>query len=366
MQIMDDGTHLLIYSNGIKAYEKLPINSNYSVEYEPAPGVGFYLSQKKKFEKPSFKLYGNQLSLVDDILNAFERSDKSIGVILSGAKGTGKTVFSKMLSAKANEKGLPTVLVNNNVSGVSNFLARIDEPSLIMFDEFEKKFQDSLQPQVGSDSQSDMLSLFDGVMGGKNLYVLTVNDIVDLSPYLLNRPGRFMYSIRMNEPSPKNIKDYLHDKLDKDVDNREAQIDDIIRFSFKFPLSYDILDTLVFQLNAGKQFKEVLPSLNLMNFGDIDYNVDVEFEGGYTYSIRESNIDLFKDTVRLSDEDISFDFRSDDLKVEDLSLSVKGKSINRVKVDGSLKDKVQSGLRPEEIVKIVIKPTRSDDFGFNI
>lgn len=59
MQIMDDGTHLLIYSNGIKAYEKLPINSNYSVEYEPAPGVGFYLSQKKKFEKPAFKLYGN-------------------------------------------------------------------------------------------------------------------------------------------------------------------------------------------------------------------------------------------------------------------------------------------------------------------
>lgn len=271
-----------------------------------------------------------------------------------------------MLSAKANEKGLPTVLVNNNVSGVSNFLARIDESSLIMFDEFEKKFQDSLQPQAGSDSQSDMLSLFDGVMGGKNLYVLTVNDIVDLSPYLLNRPGRFMYSIRMSEPSPKNIKDYLHDKLDKDVDNREAQIDDIIRFSFKFPLSYDILDTLVFQLNAGKQFKEVLPSLNLMNFGDIDYNVDVEFEGGYTYSIRESNIDLFKDTVRLSDEDISFDFRSDDLKVEDLSLSVEGKSINRVKVDGSLKDKVQSGLRPEEIVKIVIKPTRSDNFGFNI
>lgn len=366
MQIMDDGTHLLIYSNGIKAYKKLPINNNYSVEYEPAPGVGFYLSQKKKFKKPTFKLYGNQLNLVDDVLDAFERSDKSIGIILSGAKGTGKTVFSKMLSAKANEKGLPTVLVNNNVSGVSNFLARIDEPALIMFDEFEKKFQDSLQGQVGSDSQSDMLSLFDGVMGGKNLYVLTVNDIVDLSPYLLNRPGRFMYSIRMNEPTPKNIKDYLHDKLEKDLENREKQIDDIIRFSFKFPLSYDILDTLVFQLNGGKQFKEVLPSLNLMNFGDIEYNVDVEFEGGYIYSIRESNIDLFKDTVRLSDDEINFDFRSDDLKVEDLSLSVDGKAINRVKVEGSLKDKVQSGLRPEEIVKIIIKPTRSDNFGFNI
>lgn len=366
MQIMDDGTHLLVYSNGIKAYKKLPISSNYSVEYEPAPGVGFYMSQKKKFTKPTFKLYGNQLSLVDDVLDAFERSDKSIGVILSGDKGTGKTVFSKMLSVKANEKGLPTILVNNNVSGVSNFLARIDEPALIMFDEFEKKFQDSLQGGSGEDSQSDMLSLFDGVMGGKNLYVLTVNDIVDLSPYLLNRPGRFMYSIRMNEPTPKNIKDYLHDKLEKDVENREKQIDDIIRFSFKFPLSYDILDTLVFQLNSGKQFKKVLPALNLMNFGDIDYNIDVEFEGGYVYPIVESNIDLFKDTVCLSDSDISFDFRSDDLEVDDLSLSVAGKNINRVKVEGSLKDKVQSGLRPEDVVKIVIKPTRSDSFGFNI
>lgn len=86
-----------------------------------------------------------------------------------------------MLSIKAHEIGLPTITVNDNTQGVADFLAKIDTSAVIMFDEFEKKFQDSMK-SPDSDTQNDMLSLFDGLYGGKNIYVLTVNDIVDLSP----------------------------------------------------------------------------------------------------------------------------------------------------------------------------------------
>ena len=351
MQILDDGKHLLIHSNGIKAFDALPMDNNYSVEWEnPMSGVGFYLSRTKVFEKPTFKTYGTQLGLVDNVINAFKNSEKSIGVILSGDKGTGKTVFSKLLSIKARELGMPTIVVGNNEEGVTNFLARVDKPSVMLFDEFEKKFSDDYT-DPNKDAQNDLLSLFDGVLGGKNIYVLTVNDIVELSPFLLNRPGRFMYAIRMEEPTPNDIKQYLEDKLNKDISNREEQIKEIIQFSFKFPLSYDILDALTFQLNMGNDFKKTLPSLNLMNFSDSDYNI---------------NINLFSEVVKIVANEINFDFLSENLEIADDSLRVSGDNINRVKVFDSLKDKVQSGLRPEAIKEITIKPNRSADFGFNI
>lgn len=367
MQIIDDGKHYLIHSNGVKAFSKLPLENNYSVEFEDGMnGVGFYLAQKPLFKYPNFKVYGDQIGLVDNIINSYNNSDKSIGVILSGPKGTGKTIFSKMLSVKAHEMGMPTIIVNDNTVGVANFLSRIDQSSLVMFDEFEKKFQDNLEVSKDKDSQNDLLSLFDGILGGKNIYVLTVNELIDLSPYILNRPGRFMYAIRMKQPSPTDINSYLEDKLEKAVNNREEQIKEIIQFSFKFPLSFDILDTLVFQLNSGNSFKEALPYLNLMNLGDTDFNIKVTFESGYVYPISEANLDLFSETIKVNIRNISFDFLSDAVKVDNNTLVVDGEDINRVKVDGELKDKVQSGLKPEKVTKLTIAPNRVDGFQFNV
>lgn len=367
MQVIDDGKHLLVYSNGVKAFNDLPTKNNYSVEFEDGMnGVGFFLRRSNLFKKPNFKLYGNSLDMVDTVMDTFKSSDKSVGIILSGAKGTGKTIFSKMLSIKANQVGLPTVLVNSNKKGVSEFLSQIDQSCLVMFDEFEKKFQDSLQSSGDSDNQNDLLSLFDGVLGGKNIYVITVNEIAELSPYLLNRPGRFMYAIRMAEPSLDDINQYLEDKLSKKVINRQEQIKQIVQFGLKFPLSYDILDTLVLQLNAGRLFKKALPSLNLMDFGDVSYNIKIIFENGYSYTVAESNVDLFDEIIKINDSDISFDFQSSDLVTKNNKLVVSGSNIRHISANGTLKNKIQRGLGTEAIKQIEIKPKRSDDFGFNI
>jgi hypothetical protein len=367
MQIIDDGKHLLVYSEPLKSSNKLNAKKNYEVHFEGGPnGVGWHLTRSEPFSKPEFKIYGNQISTVDDVLDSFSKSKKSVGVILSGDKGTGKTVFSKLLSYKAHSMGMPTVLVNDNSNpGVANFISRIDTSSVVMFDEFEKKFQDTMQG-VNQDTQNDLLSLFDGVLGGKNLYVITVNDIINLSPYILNRPGRFMYSIRMNQPTPEDIQAYLTDKLMGSLESKQEEIDLITRFSFKVPLSYDILDTLVFQINNGHKFAEVLPSLNLMNFGDMDYSLTVVFSSGYEYHVPSTDIDLFAEDVKVNTDDINFDFRSKDFEVTDKFLQVSGDKINRVHVDDMLKEHVQSGMRVEDIDHIEIKPVRSDNFGFNL
>lgn len=95
LKIIDDGKHLLVYSN-FNSYNSLDSSKNYSAMYEGGMnGVGFYLSPTKLFKKPDFKIYGSQINLVDKVLESFKRSSKSIGVILSGDKGTGKTIFFK-------------------------------------------------------------------------------------------------------------------------------------------------------------------------------------------------------------------------------------------------------------------------------
>lgn len=170
----------------------------------------------------------------------------------------------------------------------------------------------------------------------------------------------------MSQPTPQDVHDYLEDKLDKDVVEREQQIKQIIQFSFKVPLSYDVLDALVFQLNGNNKFKEVLPSLNLLNFRDMQYNLDIVFSSGYTYHINSSDIDLFSETIKCNERDITFDFQSDSLKLGEDFLYVEGSDIKRVKVENDLKNKVQEGMQVQSVTEIRIKPMRSDDFGYKL
>ena len=126
------------------------------------------------------------------VLKSFRENAMSTGVILSGEKGTGKTVCAKLLAV---ESGLPIILVKERVhKGVSffEFLDKLPE-CVVLFDEFEKNFKTS---STNDDSdyftQSDFLSYLDGLSTGtKKLFLMTVNE--NVSTYLLNRPTRIKF-----------------------------------------------------------------------------------------------------------------------------------------------------------------------------
>ena len=61
-----------------------------------------------------FKLYGVDETLVKHVIDTYEKQPikKNIGVLLNGAKGTGKTVTAKIM---ANKLGLPVIICDKSL-----------------------------------------------------------------------------------------------------------------------------------------------------------------------------------------------------------------------------------------------------------
>ena len=141
---------------------------------------------------------------------------ENLGVILSGYKGIGKSMFAKILSVEAVKKGIPIILVDQYIPGIASYIEAIDQRVMVLFDEFDKTFADIKASDGEVEPQAALLGLFDGMSQGKKLFVITCNDIRKLNDFIVNRPGRFHYHFRFEYPSADEIRTYLYDKLGKE------------------------------------------------------------------------------------------------------------------------------------------------------
>lgn len=202
MNVVHSGDTYQIYGDALKTYEKLPIGT-YEVNFSKF--TGFYLSSHTDLSVSEDKIYGSTPAKVEKVLRGFRSVDRNFGVILSGRKGIGKSLFARQLATKAKEENLPLVIVSSYVPGIANFLSSIEQEIIVLFDEFEKTFAD----RDGCSPQEEMLSLFDGIDGGKKLFVVTCNEVNKLNSYLLNRPGRFHYHFILGNPTPDEIRESI-------------------------------------------------------------------------------------------------------------------------------------------------------------
>src|SRR4029078_12619167 len=64
------------------------------------------------------------------------------GALMVGEKGSGKSLLAKLVSANSQEKGLPTLIIPRPWCGdmFNRFLQSIEQPTVILFDEFEKVY----------------------------------------------------------------------------------------------------------------------------------------------------------------------------------------------------------------------------------
>lgn len=182
------------------------------------------------------KIYGVHTEKVFKVLDSFEKVNRNLGVILSGDKGIGKSLFAKLLAIEAMKKGIPLIVVDTYVPGIASYIECIEQDVMVLFDEFDKTFGEVKSKDGDASPQSHLLSLFDGLSGGKKLFVITCNELKKLNDYLINRPGRFHYHFRFEYPSADEIRDYLYDKLDPE---QYEEIENVISFSSKISLNYD-------------------------------------------------------------------------------------------------------------------------------
>lgn len=255
MSIINFGTNYMILGEDAKVIDKLPI-ATYRVNFSMDSGYSLNKVESDFTIKNTQKVFGNREPKVEMIEKAFLSSDSSIGVLLTGEKGIGKTLFARMVSTNMARQGIPTVIVDGNsigkVSSLSRYLDTLPSNIMIMFDEYEKVFD--------KDMQSDMLGLFDGMSNSKRLYVITANDKYKLSNYIKGRPGRFLFDIQFNFLSEQEVEEYVTYFI-PDITKNELGF--ARNLATIYSINYDILNALVRMHKIGYKFADSIESLNL-------------------------------------------------------------------------------------------------------
>ena len=291
MKIIRTADTYRIYSNDIKTYDKLPAKT-FNIRF--AMQQGFFLVEIPNI-KVNEKVYGIHQQKLKKVVNAFEKNERNLGVILSGDKGIGKSLFAKMLIEEGINLGFPVIIVDTYYPGIASFIASIEQEAFVLFDEFDKTFSGK-QDEGGTayDPQTEMLSLFDGTSQGKKLFIVTCNELRNLNGFMVNRPGRFHYHFRFDYPDADSIREYL---TDKGIDN--DNIEKVIGFSGKVPLNYDCLRAIATELTFEPNFEDAIKDLNIVNIKNEPYDVIIVFKDG-TRAKGSQNIDMFSnDEVRV-------------------------------------------------------------------
>lgn len=291
MKTICTGDSYRIFSDAMQTYDQLPAQT-YTVRF--SQNEGFSLEKYSDIEIKESKIYGVHKKKVDKVLDSFRLFNRNLGVILSGDKGIGKSLFARLLSLEAIKSGIPVIVVGSFIPGIATFIESIEQEVLILFDEFDKTFGESSPSEGRSSPQASMLSLFDGVSAGKKLFVITCNNLYKLNEFLINRPGRFHYHFRFDYPTADEVRMYLEDKIPKD---QYGEIENVVIFSKKVKLNYDCLRAIAFELSLGQKFKDAIADLNIVNTENMRYRITLVLESGVKLSANNVGMDLFDDEV---------------------------------------------------------------------
>lgn len=175
----------------------------YNLKYERY-GVGSYFEEDGSLNLPK-KVYTTKDddAFIKRVNTYFEKTSKlSTGVMLSGVKGTGKTVMAKIIAKNSN---LPVIVVDEDfpTNRINDFFRKFSTPVAVIFDEVDKHW----------DTEA-LLGWLDGVQtNAKKLVLFTCNNENRVNDYLKDRCSRIRYTRHFEaNDNARFLKEILKDK----------------------------------------------------------------------------------------------------------------------------------------------------------
>ena len=222
-------------SDALEVLDRLP-GGTYVVKEDPQTHA-LYLQTTDAMSLPK-KVYGNPLARAERVMKTFADRSKSTGVLLSGDKGSGKTLLCKVLANLMTDADMPVIIVDEPFHGqpFNSLIGNIKEPAMVFFDEFDKLYDE--------EGQEALLTLLDGTVETKKLFVMTTNS-GHVDEHLINRPGRIYYRFAYQGLEPVFVEEYIDDAL-----KNMAHKSQIIRVASAFgSFTFDMLQALIEEMN---------------------------------------------------------------------------------------------------------------------
>ena len=232
-------------------HDVLP-TATYALKMTPTGEL--YLEMIEDFTMPD-KLFGSIAKTAERVVNTYADRKGVTGMLLTGEKGSGKTLLGKKvaLDLKATNDQ-PIIVVNIPVSGDSFgiFLQKLGKPVTLFFDEFEKVY-------AREEYQNGLLTILDGVYPIKMLAILTSNDQSKMISPLLDRPGRVYYKIDYRGLEYGFIMEYAAEKL-----TNQKHLAELGRLATMADMNFDQLQALIEEMNRyDESVREAVQLLNI-------------------------------------------------------------------------------------------------------
>jgi len=230
----------------------------YNIRLNPDTGEIMLFKDRVNFPVPD-KKYGKHEQHKRAILDDWAQTQGTLGVLLQGLKGSGKSMLAEDLANNLLAQDVPVFLIDRPISPVVLLeVCRVASPCMVYFDEFGKVYD--------AEQRAGMLTFFSDSNLKRVMNVVTGNDDDEVSSFMIDRPGRFKYRIKYHPVEHATIVELFEGhKLSDEMTRMVAA------YCKYYSLSFDILRYLVPLVKASKTIEEFNERISILNVPDPIY-----------------------------------------------------------------------------------------------
>ena len=179
--------------------------------------VAWWLEKEgERFEFP-FKVYSASDHIIERVCAYWKINGGNLGVLMNGIRGAGKTMTAQLIGNRlVEDMGVPVLVVREPVP-LKKVLDSLEQPVLVIFDEFEKTHE--------KEDQQTLLSTVDGMSRSvyPRLFLFTTNTR-DIEENFTDRPSRIHYRFEFQRVADEIIEGLMDDSLPEDLQQYRSDI----------------------------------------------------------------------------------------------------------------------------------------------